>query len=218
MRLSNAGGGTPRDGGTPRGGDGSRRPRSVDSVQYRQTPISTPAYKYNDWERNGKHRGATPQGFGGKNGNGDAGGGTPAPGRSGVGHSDDGDAPQMSAAAMKEWEEEQTRLDRLWYNQDGGRDEDDDAFGADADYIKRKEEQLKKQQTKRVSAQRRQLNEDQDRWETNRMLQSGAVQRVGALDEVGCHSLPRPHSPPSNHLATPLHTLVLDTAAPPDHV
>lgn len=36
---------------------------------------------------------------------------------------------------------------------------------------------------KRISAQRRQLNQDQDRWETNRMLQSGTVQRVGQSDD-----------------------------------
>jgi len=32
--------------------------------------------------------------------------------------------------------------------------------------------------------QRRQLNEDQDRWEQNRMLTSGAVRRVGPDDDV----------------------------------
>lgn len=32
--------------------------------------------------------------------------------------------------------------------------------------------------------QRRQLNEDQERWERNRMLTSGAVQRVGPDEDV----------------------------------
>ena len=48
------------------------------------------------------------------------------------------------------------------------------------------------QQVKRISAQRRQLNQDQDRWETNRMLQSGTVQRVGmvrAWDTCVCLSV-----------------------------
>lgn len=39
-------------------------------------------------------------------------------------------------------------------------------------------------QNKKVSMQRRQLNEDQDRWEQNRMLTSGAVRRVGPDDDI----------------------------------
>ena len=35
-----------------------------------------------------------------------------------------------------------------------------------------------------MSMQRRQLNEDQDRWERNRMLTSGAVQRVGPDEDM----------------------------------
>jgi len=53
------------------------------------------------------------------------------------------------------------------------------------DYVAKKAAaQAAAQPVKRVSAQRRQLNADQDRWEANRMLVSGAVQRVGWEDEA----------------------------------
>lgn len=39
-------------------------------------------------------------------------------------------------------------------------------------------------QATKVSAQRKQLNEDQERWERSRMLISGAVQRVGPDDDI----------------------------------
>ncbi len=35
-----------------------------------------------------------------------------------------------------------------------------------------------------MSAQRKQLNEDQDRWERSRMLLSGAVQQIGPDDDL----------------------------------
>jgi pre-mRNA-splicing factor ATP-dependent RNA helicase DHX38/PRP16 len=54
--------------------------------------------------------------------------------------------------------------------------EDDNPFLAEEAYTRRKEAIMKEEQHKRISAQRRQLNKDQEMWETNRMLTSGAVQ------------------------------------------
>ncbi len=54
--------------------------------------------------------------------------------------------------------------------------DDDNPFMAEEAYTRRKEAIVKDEQQKRISAQRRQLNQDQERWETNRMLTSGAVQ------------------------------------------
>lgn len=75
-----------------------------------------------------------------------------------------------------------------WYNMDAGHDfEDGDPFGMDAREAAR-EEVIKKQKAqqgmKKISAQRRQLNEDQERWERDRMLTSGAVQRVGPSEDI----------------------------------
>lgn len=149
------------------GGDTPRSERgasSVSSTQYRQTPISTPAHKFNQWERRGKPTGGTPRGLQ----------------RGGEGSTQ----PPEDASELAEWEEEQKRLDRAWYGQDEGRDEDYNPYQDQEEHFKRKEEKLKDAQKKRISAQRRQLNEDQDRWETNRMLQSGAVQRVAGDDDI----------------------------------
>jgi pre-mRNA-splicing factor ATP-dependent RNA helicase DHX38/PRP16 len=155
---------------------GGRSTDPADSM-YRQTPITTPAHKFNEWERGGKPTGATPdlRGGGGGAGRGIEVGDDGMPLRRGGSAAED-------RAAREEWDEEQKRLDRAWYGNDGGRDDDYDPMGDQLEYVKRKEEKLKKEQGKRISQQRRMLNEDQERWETNRMLQSGAVHRIAADD------------------------------------
>lgn len=73
------------------------------------------------------------------------------------------------------------QLDREWYDEDAA-----NPFGdLDEEYTKQKEEQLKKsKQVQKVSAQQRQINRDNERWETNRMLLSGVVSRISDdLDE-----------------------------------
>lgn len=58
-----------------------------------------------------------------------------------------------------EWEEEQKRLDRAWYDYDGGYDETNNPFAnVTEEYTKKKEEQLAKNTVKRMSAQQRQIN------------------------------------------------------------
>lgn len=52
------------------------------------------------------------------------------------------------------WEEEQQRLDREWYNMDEGYDEENNPFNSgSAEYLKKKEEALEKKAIKRISAQ-----------------------------------------------------------------
>ena len=72
----------------------------------------------------------------------------------------------------------------MWYHDEEGREEGYDPWGGSSAYIEAKEEKVVKEVEKRVSAQRRQLNEDQDRWERNRMLVSGAVQSTRMDDEI----------------------------------
>lgn len=72
------------------------------------------------------------------------------------------------------WEDEQRRLDREWYNMGEGYDDENNPFSSVSDdYTKKKEEQLEQRKKKRLSAQQRQINKDNELWERNRMLTSG---------------------------------------------
>jgi hypothetical protein len=77
-------------------------------------------------QRGGKPSGATPRLGGG------GGGGVPV--------DDDGTTAAdpsrpLDAAGLREWEEEQKRLDRMWYGQDEGRDTEADPFAADTECV-----------------------------------------------------------------------------------
>lgn len=78
-------------------------------------------------------------------------------------------------------EEEIHRRDRAWYDEDY----DHNPFGdMTEDFIKEKEESLKKNKiVQRISAQQRQINKDNEKWETNRMLLSGVVTKLGGDDD-----------------------------------
>ncbi|KAI9008391.1 P-loop containing nucleoside triphosphate hydrolase protein [Gaertneriomyces semiglobifer] len=91
----------------------------------------------------------------------------------------DGDIHRLPNSDYAQWEEEQTKLDREWYNlEEGGvMDEGHNQYAEFDDYYKKKEEELAKKQVKRLSARQAQFNRDNDLWETNRMLTSGVVQR-----------------------------------------
>lgn len=92
------------------------------------------------------------------------------------------------------WEEEQRRLDREWYNMDEGFDEETNPFGnTNADYFKKREEQLEQTRTKRISAQQRQNNKDNELWERNRMLTSGVVQSISVNDDFDDEAVERVH-------------------------
>jgi pre-mRNA-splicing factor ATP-dependent RNA helicase DHX38/PRP16 len=51
-------------------------------------------------------------------------------------------------------------------------------FGDHDEYYRKKEEELTKRQVKRLSARQAQYHQDNELWETNRMLTSGVVQRT----------------------------------------
>ena len=127
---------------------------------YKATPIGTPSYKKNPWHANTDP--AKPRRY------------------------NEAGEPEFENEDEKGfWEREQEQLDRQWYNEDA-HDDDFDPFAGMESYTAKKEEQLRLKEPgqKRVSAYSRARNADQDRWEQNRMLTSGAVQRVGPLDEV----------------------------------
>ncbi|KAI8799530.1 P-loop containing nucleoside triphosphate hydrolase protein [Cladochytrium replicatum] len=103
---------------------------------------------------------------------------------------------------LREWEEEQIRLDRAWYGF-----EESGAFEQEADYtelayFQKKEEDQAKQPVKRISARQAQRNRENDMWETDRMMRSGIAQRAAIdpdfedEDETRVHLLVRDLKPP----------------------
>ncbi|XP_054725023.1 pre-mRNA-splicing factor ATP-dependent RNA helicase PRP16-like [Uloborus diversus] len=132
----------------------SHRSRSRHRIP--DSPTPTPVYKYNDWARDRKHSGATP-----------------------MNSVRDEKIPWSSEEEKMDWEEEIKRLDREWYSIDEGYDENHNPFaGMSAEYTKKKEEALEQKKKKRMSAQQRQIHKDNEKWETNRMLTSGVVQKL----------------------------------------
>ncbi|KAJ3325084.1 DEAH-box RNA helicase prp16 [Blyttiomyces sp. JEL0837] len=94
-----------------------------------------------------------------------------------------------AAVDESEWDSEQNRLDRHWYSMEEGSSLMDDyhEFTEYDETYAQKEEELQKQQTKKMSARQVQYNRDNDLWETNRMLTSGVVQRMDAGDDDNDH-------------------------------
>ncbi|XP_036391392.1 pre-mRNA-splicing factor ATP-dependent RNA helicase PRP16 [Megalops cyprinoides] len=137
--------------------------RSVRSRYPDDTPLPTPSYKYNEWANDRKHLGSTPRLSRGK--------GKREEGEDGIEFDNEEEKQQ--------WEEDQRQADRDWYMMDEGYDEFHNPLTSSSEeYVKKREQILQKQTQKRISAQKRQINEDNERWETNRMLTSGVVQRL----------------------------------------
>ncbi|KAG1725582.1 pre-mRNA splicing factor [Suillus paluster] len=82
---------------------------------------------------------------------------------------------------VREWEEEQLRLDRDWYTgaEEGGvaGDEEHNPLAQYEDLSALKDAEIAKKQVKRISARQAQYNADNDLWEANRMLTSGVATR-----------------------------------------
>ncbi|XP_050295240.1 pre-mRNA-splicing factor ATP-dependent RNA helicase PRP16 isoform X2 [Anthonomus grandis grandis] len=130
---------------------------------------ATPAHKYNAWMKDRKKTGATP----------------------GLNE----EQVKWDATEDREnWEEEQKRLDREWYNMGEGYDDENNPFSSVSDeYTKKKEEQLEQRRKKRLSAQQRQINKDNELWERNRMLTSGVVHSVDYNEDFDEESVDRVH-------------------------
>uniref|UniRef100_A0A7M4FW61 Pre-mRNA-splicing factor ATP-dependent RNA helicase PRP16 n=1 Tax=Crocodylus porosus TaxID=8502 RepID=A0A7M4FW61_CROPO len=150
---------------TPSSRDTDRRDRerSVRSKYPDRTPLPTPSYKYNEWADDRKHLGSTPRLSRGK--------GRREDGEEGIAFETEEERQQ--------WEDDQRQADRDWYMMDEGYDEFHNPLAySSEEYVRKREQHLTKQKQKRISAQRRQINEDNERWETNRMLTSGVVHRL----------------------------------------
>eukprot|EP00049_Salpingoeca_infusionum_P009535 m.161443 g.161443 ORF g.161443 m.161443 type:complete len:1244 (+) comp14363_c0_seq1:130-3861(+) len=151
-----------------------RRDRPTPGTEmYRATPISTPTHKQTPRTRRqvvDDDEGAAPASY-----------------------LDDDGVHFKDSREKEQWEYDQQQLDRAWYNDDG-MDEDFNPFSGLEDYARKKEETRAQQKpVERINAYRRQRNEDQDRWEQSKMLQSGAVMKIGAEDEVDDEELAKVH-------------------------
>ncbi|KZT58416.1 hypothetical protein CALCODRAFT_432723 [Calocera cornea HHB12733] len=94
----------------------------------------------------------------------------------------EGDGEWVRDMDVREWEEEQVRLDRDWYlgDDEGGvmPDQDDhNPFAQYEDFDLQKAAEVQVKQIKKISARQAQYNADNDLWEANRMLTSGVAQR-----------------------------------------
>ncbi|KAG9336921.1 hypothetical protein JZ751_030034 [Albula glossodonta] len=120
------------------------RDRSVRSRYPEDTPLPTPSYKYNEWANDRKHLGSTPHLSRGK--------GKKEEGEDGIAFDNEDEKQQ--------WEEDQRQADRDWYMMDEGYDEFHNPLTSSSDeYVKKREQILQKQTQKRISAQKRQINE-----------------------------------------------------------
>lgn len=150
-------------------GYGTQRSRSRRNES--ETPRPTPAYKYNKWATDRRESGATPKVDG---------------------KSSDNKKPWDDDDEDREaWEEEQKRLDREWYNMDDGFDEE--VLNDSSEYLKKREEANEAKRKKKMSAQQRQINKDNELWEKNRMITSGVVTSINVNEDFEEESVERVH-------------------------
>lgn len=124
----------------------------------RRSPAPTPSFKYNEWMKDRKSIKYTPK----------------------TGSQTRKEDRYMSEFERQELDDEERRLDRQWYSMDDGYDDTNDAAfgGMSEEYTQRKEQELEQKKKKKMSAQQRQIQKDNEKWEINRMLRSGAVERT----------------------------------------
>lgn len=136
------------------------------------TPRATPAHKFNKWAADRKASGATPR----------------------IDSNSETKQPWNNEEDRDLWEEEQVRLDREWYSMDEGYDDENNPFaGASVDYLKKREEQIELKKKKRISAQQRQINKDNELWEKNRMITSGVVMSINVNEDFEEETVDRVH-------------------------
>ncbi|XP_045194150.2 pre-mRNA-splicing factor ATP-dependent RNA helicase PRP16-like [Mercenaria mercenaria] len=124
----------------------------------KETPLPTPSYKYNEWMDDKKRIKYTPKDSS---------------------RQEKEDLEFEDDDERENWEAEQKRLDREWYGLDEGYDDQHNPFsGMSETYTKKKEEEIEKRKKNRMSARQRQINKDIEKWETNRMLRSGVVEKL----------------------------------------
>uniref|UniRef100_A0A0N5A8Z8 RNA helicase n=1 Tax=Syphacia muris TaxID=451379 RepID=A0A0N5A8Z8_9BILA len=76
-----------------------------------------------------------------------------------------------------DWEKDLQKLDREWYDNDQGYDEENNPFAqVSQEYIEKKEKQwLQKRERPRLTVRQQQIKKENELWENNRLARSGAV-------------------------------------------
>uniref|UniRef100_A0A915C1J7 RNA helicase n=1 Tax=Parascaris univalens TaxID=6257 RepID=A0A915C1J7_PARUN len=90
-----------------------------------------------------------------------------------------------SAFERAEWEREQQKLEREWYDNDQAYDEENNPFAQiSEEYVEKKEKQwAQKRERPRLTARQQQIKKDNEMWENNRLARSGVVTMADELDE-----------------------------------
>jgi pre-mRNA-splicing factor ATP-dependent RNA helicase DHX38/PRP16 len=129
-----------------------------------ETPAPTPMHKYNKWADDRKKTGATP-----------------AVSNNKIAHRE-----SDNFSDEDEYDEDQKRLDREWYGMDeneGFDNENSSLAQLNEQFIHERMENYEKKWKRKVSFHQQQRNRDVEKWETNRMLQSGVVSRTNVDDD-----------------------------------
>ncbi|KAL1740351.1 putative PRP16-RNA-dependent ATPase [Schizophyllum fasciatum] len=171
-----------RDNGYNRDRDNgySRDPRGGDSRSWDATPRrDAPSVRQSNWDETPRGGPRDGPGWGGaRNRKWDA--PTPRAGRGVDGDDDGSDDGAVPGIDVREWEEEQVRLDRDWYTgvEEGlAGDEEHNPLAQYEDLAVLKQAEIATKATKKISARQAQYNADNDLWEANRMLTSGVATR-----------------------------------------
>jgi len=115
----------------------------------KETPLPTPTYKQNKWAK-GESRSKR-----------------------------EGGESKRDKKDDTEYISEEKRLDREWYGLDEGQDEYHNAFSnVSEEYTKRKEAQMEFKRVKHLTAKQAARKKDNEMWEKNRMIRSGAVTKL----------------------------------------
>ncbi|XP_050094871.1 pre-mRNA-splicing factor ATP-dependent RNA helicase PRP16 [Anopheles aquasalis] len=98
---------------------------------------------------------------------------------------------ELTEADKERWREEQLRLDREWYGSDDER-QMNEYTELNSEYLQKREQQQQQSRTnRRISAQQRQINKDNELWEKNRLLTSGVVMSVNVSEDYDEEALER---------------------------
>ena len=121
----------------------------------KETPLPTPSYKHNKWARKDDKYSSRRQDRG------------------------DVEDSKRKPVDTEDLKDEEKRLDREWYGLGEGMDEANNVFSnMSNDYVKNKEAQMEVKRVKHLTAKQAAWKKDNEKWEQNRMLRSGAVTKL----------------------------------------
>ncbi len=95
-----------------------------------------------------------------------------------------GATPRDNFSDDEDYEEDQRRLDREWYGMDENEsfDNENNSLANIGEFMNKKLESFEKKWKRKVSFHQQQRNRDTEKWEANRMMQSGIVSHMN-MDE-----------------------------------